>query len=100
MQQYPARRKPLDSRSKTATAFNRDIFYDRNQLMLYRVAVGKTASSRPRGELFDLLHPVVNSRCRSSLRERVSLIRNNPGCGVSLCRYRSLSPCGGLVRWL
>jgi Ca2+-transporting ATPase len=35
----------LSARSETKTAFNRDIFYDRNQLLLYGIAIGMTILS-------------------------------------------------------
>ena len=39
----------LSARSETNTAFNRDIFHDRNQLLLYGVAIGMTVLSTELG---------------------------------------------------
>jgi P-type Ca2+ transporter type 2C len=39
----------LSARSETATAFNRDIFHDRNQLLLYGIALGMTVLSTELG---------------------------------------------------
>ena len=39
----------LSARSETATAFNRDIFHDRTQLLLYGVALGMTVLSTELG---------------------------------------------------
>ncbi|MFN8499928.1 MAG: cation-transporting P-type ATPase [Anaerolineae bacterium] len=46
----------LSARSETQTAFNRDIFHDRNQLYMYGIAIGMTILSTEMRLLQNILH--------------------------------------------